>query len=101
MSKRRGSHQIVLSRAELALSELCSRLGYCDCLYPPAKDAILLNPPPDAEAFVDAVLIAEGRDPNIVLKDDRRAMLEIVSKWAVYDGEHLRDSIRTRPHFPA
>jgi hypothetical protein len=74
------------SRAELALSELCSKLGYCDCLYPPAKEAILANPPPDAETFVDAVLIAEGRDPNLVPKEDKRPMLEIVKRCGVYDG---------------
>ncbi len=74
------------SPAERALSELCSELGYCDCLYPPAKEGILANLPPDAEAFVDAVLVAEGRDPNLVLKEDKRPMLEIVKKWGVYDG---------------
>jgi hypothetical protein len=97
MGKRRGSDQTKqASRAELALSELCSKLGYCECVYPPAKEQILGNPPPDAEAFVDAVLIAEGRDPNLILKQDKRPMLEIVKKWAVYDGGQERGSLSTR-----
>jgi hypothetical protein len=101
VSKHRGSHQIVVSRAELALEDLCTELGYCDCLYPPAKEAILANPPPDAEAFVDAVLLAEERDPTYVLKQDRRPMLEIVDKREVYGSDYDRGSGSTRPRFPA
>jgi hypothetical protein len=71
------------SRAELALSELCSKLGYC--IPPDEQEAILANPPADEEAFVDAVLIAEGRDLNVVLRQERRPMLDIVTKWGVYD----------------
>ena len=47
------------SHAELALAELGSKPGYC--IPPDNQDAILADPPPDSEAFVDAVLIAEGR----------------------------------------
>jgi len=47
------------SRAELALAEVCSKLGYC--LPSDDQDEIPADPPPDSEAFVDAVLIAEGR----------------------------------------
>ena len=85
------------SRAELALSELCSELGYC--LPPDEQETILTSPPPDAEAFVDAVLIAEGQDPELVLKQDRRPMLDIVNKWAVYGGNGP-ESVRNRPGFP-
>ena len=46
-------------RAELALAEVCSKLGYC--IPSDDQDEILADPPPDSEAFVDAVLIAEGR----------------------------------------
>jgi hypothetical protein len=87
-----------MDRAELALSRLCSELGYC--LPPDEQEAILRNPPEDAEAFVGAVLIAEGRDPRLVLKQDRRPMLDIVNRWAVYGGE-LPESVRDRPSFPS
>jgi hypothetical protein len=70
------------SRAELALSELCSKLGYC--IPPDDQEAILTNPPPDADAFIDAVLVAEGFDPRLSLKQDRRPMLDVVNTWAVY-----------------
>lgn len=86
------------SRADLALTELCSTLGYC--IPPDERDAILRTPPPDAEAFVDAVLVAEGRDLNIVLKQERGPMLDIVNRWAVYDG-HGPDSVRNLPGFPS
>ena len=87
------------SRALLALREICSRLGYCDALY--EQDAIFANPPQDADAFVDAVLLAEGRDPSLVLRDERRPMLDIVTKWAVYDDLPGRDLRSNRPRFPS
>jgi hypothetical protein len=97
MSKLHPSKRRRGSRAEAALSELCIRLGYC---IPPAEqEAILANPPPDAEAFVDAVLIAEEHDPNLVLKEQRRPMLEIVTNW-LYDDGHGRGSMSDLPRFP-
>lgn len=80
MSKRRPSkNPKVESHGEQALYELCVKLGYC---IPPAdQEAILADPPSDAEGFVDAVLIAEGLDPSRYLTETRRPMLEIVTKW--------------------
>lgn len=99
MSRRHpGNHTRRESQAELALTELCSKLGYC--IPPDGRDAILRDPPPDAEAFVDAVLVAEGRDLNIVLKQERRPMLDIVNRWAVYGGDG-QESVRNRPGFPS
>ena len=98
MSRHPGHDKRRESRAELALAELCSKLGYC--ISPDEQDAILRNPPSDAEAFIDAVLVAEGRDLNIVLKQERRPMLDIVNRWAVYGG-HGPDSVRNRPGFPS
>ena len=86
------------SRAELALGELCSRLGYCDALY--ESSAIFEDPPPDADAFVDAVLRAEGREPDLVLREERRPMLDIVTKWAVYEEHPGDDQLANRPRFP-
>lgn len=84
VSRRHPGHgQVLESPAELALSELCSKLGYC--ISPDQREAILDDPPPDAETFVDAVLIAEGRDPNVVLREERHPMLDIVARWAVYE----------------
>ena len=59
VSKQRPSrHPQVQSHAELALGELCSRLG--NCLPPDLTEAILASPPSDADSFVHAVLIAEA-----------------------------------------
>lgn len=46
--------------AEILLNDLCVRLGFCL----PPLDHIRLrdNPPPDADAFTEAVLRAEGID---------------------------------------
>ena len=40
------------------------KLGYC--LPPDEREAILGNPPSDAEAFVDAVLLGEAVHPELV-----------------------------------
>jgi hypothetical protein len=87
------------SRAELALGDMCRELGYC--LPPDEQDAILMNPPQDAEAFVDAVLIAEGRNPDLILRQDRRPLLDIVNRWAVYDADPVKPSVANRPRFPS
>jgi hypothetical protein len=65
------------SGAERALEELCVKLGYC--LAPDEQATILSNPPLNADAFVDGVLVAEGRDPNLITKQERRPMIEIVT----------------------
>ena len=87
------------SRALLALREICSRFGYCDALY--EQDAIFADPPQDADAFVDAVLLAERRDPSLVLREERRPLLDIVTKWAVYVDFPGGDSQSSRPRFPS
>jgi hypothetical protein len=72
-------------------------LGYC--LDPDDQRAILSEPPGDPEAFIDAVLVAEGRPLIAVSRDERRPMLDIVTKWAVYD-EADGNSRSGRPRFP-
>ena len=52
-----------------------------------------------AQALVDAVLIGEGRDPNVVLKEERRPMLDIVARWAAYEGQKV-SATSDRPHLP-
>jgi hypothetical protein len=70
-------------------------------LHPPdAEDAILANPPSDADAFVDAVLLAEGRNPDLILREDRRPLLEIVTDW-LYDDGRGRGSMSDLPRFPS
>ena len=83
--------------AEVALYQLRAQFGF---LIPPdAVEEILTNPPVTAEAFVDAVLIAEGRNPELMLKQERRPLLEIVTDW-VYDDGHGRGSMSDLPRFP-
>ncbi len=83
----------------LALREICSRLGYCDALS--EQDAIFASPPADADAFVDAVLLAEGMEPSLVPISTRRgALLDIVNKWALYDDQPESPGLSERPRFP-
>jgi hypothetical protein len=48
--------------SESLLSKLCSGLGFC--LSPNARRRLLANPPAGADAFADAVFVAEGLDPS-------------------------------------
>jgi hypothetical protein len=68
----------------LALQELCVKFGYC--LSPEDQQAILASSPVDADAFVDAVLTAEGRDPNLITKQERRPMVEAATRLAYGDS---------------
>ena len=86
---RRRSHQDVLvgtkpaSRVEALLYELCVRYGYC--LPSDKRDAIVAKPPSDAETFVDAVLRAEGLEPDSVDKQARKVLVAMVERW-LFDG---------------
>jgi hypothetical protein len=44
------------------LEELCVDLGFC--LAPADQAQIRAAPPPDVDAFTDAVMVAEGLDPQ-------------------------------------
>ena len=84
------------SRAETALDELCVTFGYC--VPPDAAQAILARPHADADAFLDAVIAAEGLDPTLMSRTVRRPMLEVVNDW-LYD-ERGRGSVSDLPRFP-
>ena len=47
---------------QFLLDELCVDLGFC--LPPDAQAELVKHPPPDVEAFTDAVIRAEGLDPH-------------------------------------
>ena len=98
MSRRRPSTNKRGSRAEVALSELCGGFGY---IVPgEARDSIFANPPADAEAFLDAVIAADGNDPTLkhpYSKQDPE--LAIVNDW-LYD-EHGRGPSSGLPRFPS
>jgi hypothetical protein len=72
------------TRVEALLHELCVGYGYC---LPPDEHARLVaKPPQDVDAFVDAVLVAEGESPNGLDKRARIALSEVVRDWLFDDG---------------
>lgn len=73
------------SRAEAALWELCATYGYC--IGGEQADALIADPPDDPDAFLDAVLRAEGFEhPELFDKHDREPLLEVVRAWLFDDG---------------
>jgi hypothetical protein len=97
MSRRHPTKSKRGSRAEAALSELCVRFGYC--IPPEAAQAILAQPSADADAFLDAVIVAEGLDPTLMSSTMRRPLIEVVNDW-LYD-ERGRGSVSDLPLFPS
>jgi hypothetical protein len=72
------------TRLEALLDELCAGYGYC---LPPDREAELLaEPPQDVDAFVDAVLRAEGQDPNLCDARTRLDLSEVVREWLFDEG---------------
>ena len=64
--------------AHYLLKDLCVQLGY---FLPPDDIARLTtNPPTDVDAFVEAVFVAEGFDPELVERRSRKAVREIVAR---------------------
>jgi hypothetical protein len=86
------------SRAEAALDELCRAYGYC---LPSEKvEGILASVPDGPDAFVDAVLAAEGVDPPLANKDIRRQLRNVVCDW-LFDNGSGRGTRSGLPRFPA
>ena len=74
------------SRAEAALEELCVGYGYC--ISEEHAEAILADLPDDPDAFLDAVLLADGPgDPRLMDKRDREPLREVVRDWLFDDGQ--------------
>jgi hypothetical protein len=72
------------TRVEALLVELCSKHGYC--LPPDARTALTVDPPCEVDAFVDAVLAAEGLSPDTCDRATRRTLRAVVRGWLVDDG---------------
>lgn len=60
------------SQVEWLLEDLCVRFGYC--IPAEARARLSEHPPDTAEAFVHAVVVAEGQDPGSV---DKRLLAEM------------------------
>jgi hypothetical protein len=85
------------SRLEAALQELCEKHGYC--LSGEKTEALLTDVPEHADTFVDAVLIAEGRNPTLIDKGEWYELREIVRDWLFDDGKG-RGAKSGLPRFP-
>jgi len=59
------------------LDDLCVSLGYC--LPPFDKQRIIADPPQTIDAFTDAVIQAEGRDPDLMETRERREVRRMVA----------------------
>jgi hypothetical protein len=80
------------SRVEAALYELCVSYGYC--LGGEENDALIADPPGDPDAFLDAVLVAEGNDPTVLNKRQRDQLRQVVSDWLFDDGDGCGTNVR-------
>jgi len=78
------------TRVEALLTELCTRYGYC--LAPEDEAALVADPPQDVDRFLDAVLLAEGLDPDLFDKGRRRELSEVVRRWLFGETDEGRES---------
>ena len=61
------------------LYELCARLGFG---LPAVEQTRLADsPPPDIDAFTDAVLLAEGLDPQLTDRELRNHVRDCVARY--------------------
>ena len=72
------------SRAEAALYELCANYGYC--VASRRADELLATTADDPDAWVDAVLAAEGIEPPLADKEARRQVREVICDWLFDEG---------------
>jgi len=68
----------MLSEGEVQqlLDDLCVRLGFC--LPPDAQSDLRRCPPESASAFAEAVIRAEGLDPNQLSRELRRSITGLI-----------------------
>ncbi len=71
-------------RVELVLYELCTQLGFC--LSGEATKAIISNPPKDPDAFTEAVIVADGLDPETVDRHLRRQVRACIVEHMLWRG---------------
>jgi hypothetical protein len=71
--------QCILSPIEVhyLLRDLCVKLGFC--IPPKAQQQLEANPPAAIDAFVRAVYIAEGMDPDLAEQNLYRQVCELAS----------------------
>jgi hypothetical protein len=72
------------TRVDALLSDLCLKYGICLALED--HDALVRDPPEDPDAFVDAILVAEGFDPILCDKQVKRWVTESVRDWIFDEG---------------
>ena len=65
------------------LDDLCSLLGFC--LGPEQRSALLAAAPSDAAAFVDAVVRAEGLEPQAI---DQRLLRQMATRVTATFGRY-------------
>lgn len=84
MSRRRSDRALEVEDTsreavlEAFLNHLCVTFGFC--LPSDAKEALRTDPPGAVPAFTDAVIRAEGMDPDLLDTSLRRRMREIVEQ---------------------
>jgi len=72
------------TRVEALLDEVCVGYGYC---LPPKEEAVLIAEPlQEVNAFIDAVLLAEGLNPSTLDKRARLELTEVVHEWLFDEG---------------
>lgn len=85
------------TRVDALLSDLCVRHGVC--LSPDDFDALVRDPPGELDAFVDAILIADGQDPVMADKELRRVLTAALRDW-IFDDGHGKGSASGLPLLP-
>jgi hypothetical protein len=86
------------TRLEALLDELCATYGYC---LPSDQEAAILADPPqdlDLDAFVDAVLLADGDDPGLTDKRIRAELSDVVRDW-LFDDDRGKGTKSGLPRF--
>ena len=86
------------SRVEAALYELCVTHGCC--LPGERNDELIADPPGDPDAFLDAVLNAEGNDPKLLSKARREQLRQVIADW-LFDEESGRGIKSGLPRQPS
>ncbi len=65
---------------ERLLYDLVVIHGFAEFDSPEERERLIQDPPTTLDALIEAIIIADGRDPAIVLKEDVRYIRKVVER---------------------
>lgn len=72
---------------ERLLYDLVVVHGFAEFDSPEERERLIQDPPPTVDALIEAIILADGRDPALVLKEEVRYLRKVVDRHLGHEIE--------------